>query len=209
MTLPAPPLLLISDRQQAKGDIVAVVAVAFAAGCRWMSLREKDLPKTEQLDLLREILTLAKPIGARITLHGDANVSREAGAHGVHLAAGSNAVAARSIVGKNALVGLSIHSVEEARSIDAAALDYVIAGPVFQTQSKPGYGPALGADGVAAIARASPVPVIAIGGITPEAIRICRTAGAAGIAVMGSVMRAGDPGREIELLLAALQPRPR
>ncbi len=97
---------------------------------------------------------------------------------GVHLAAGSDANEARRLLGKDALIGLSIHGAEEARAVDARSVDYVIAGPVFETASKPGYGPALGPDGLALIAKASPVPVIAIGGIDPENAPDCRAAGA-------------------------------
>jgi thiamine-phosphate pyrophosphorylase len=208
MTLPVPPLLLITDRSQARGDIIDIATMAFAAGCHWVSLREKDLSAAEQAALLSALLARAKSYEARVTLHGDPALARDAKAHGVHLSAGSDAAAARRLLGKNALVGISIHSAEEARKTDAAAVDYVIAGPVFATKSKPGYGPALGPQGFAMIVKASPVPVIAIAGVTPETIPDCLLAGASGVAVMGSVMRAGDPGKEIEKLLAAY-PRPR
>jgi thiamine-phosphate pyrophosphorylase len=206
--LPTPPLLLITDRRQVRGSIIGIAAAAFAAGCRWVSLREKDLPATEQTALLHELLHRAKPYGARVTLHGDPALARDAKAQGVHLAAGSNAEAARQLLGKDALIGLSIHSADEARAVDPASVDYVIAGPVFATESKPGYGPALGTEGLAAIIKSSPVPVIAIGGITAQTAPDCLAAGAAGIAIMGGVMRAADPGKEIENLLAAY-PRPR
>jgi thiamine-phosphate pyrophosphorylase len=212
MELPAPPLLLITDRSQARGNILDIAAAAFSAGCRWASLREKNLPKTEQAALLRELLTRAKPFGARVIVHSDSLVSRETSSHGVHLPAGGDAASARRILGKEALIGLSVHSAEEARNVDAALIDYVIAGPVFATASKPDYGPTLGPDGLALIVQASTVPVIAIGGITPENLPDCIAAGAAGIAVMGSVMRADDPQSLMQQFLAALsapQPRPR
>jgi thiamine-phosphate pyrophosphorylase len=213
MTLPTPPVLLITDRKQARGNIIDIAEAAFAAGCRWVSLREKDLPKTEQAALLRELLTRAKPFGARVIVHSDSLVvSRETCSDGVHLPAGGDPAAARRVLGKEALIGLSVHSAGEARSVDAAFVDYVVAGPVFATASKPGYGPALGSEGLALIVEASSVPVIAIGGITPETAPDCTTSGALGIAVMGSVMRANDPQNLIEQFLAALaapQPRPR
>jgi thiamine-phosphate pyrophosphorylase len=202
--LPTPPLLLITDRSQARGDILDIAASAFSAGCRWASLREKDLPQAEQLKLLRELLARAKPFAARVTLHGDTNVSRETNADGVHLPAGGDAAAARRILGADALVGLSVHSVDEARGVDMSLVDYVIAGPVFLTPSKPGYGPALGTSGLGDISKASPVPVIAIGGITPDNVGDCIRGGAAGVAVMGSVMRATDPEAHVRALVSAL-----
>lgn len=210
--LPKPPLLLITDRRQARGNILDIAAAAFAAGCRWVSLRERDLPGAEQGALLAELLKRAKPSGAKVTLHGAPELARDAKAHGVHLAGGGDVADARRMLGRNALVGLSIHSAEEARTIDPDNVDYAIAGPLFETASKPDYGPTLGPEGLALIVKASRVPVLSIGGITPETMPDCIAAGAAGAAVMGGVMRAPDPENVIEQLIAALtapQPRPR
>jgi thiamine-phosphate pyrophosphorylase len=79
-----------------------------------------------------------------------------------------------------------------------------VLGPVYETASKPGYGPALGPEGVRQIARVASVPIIAIGGITSERVADVTEAGARGVAVMGNVMRSADPGAEIRALLAAL-----
>ncbi|HET7680677.1 MAG TPA: thiamine phosphate synthase [Xanthobacteraceae bacterium] len=204
MRLPSPPLLLITDRQQARGDICDIAEAAFAAGCRWLSLREKDLPEAQQGELLRELLDRAQPFQAKVTLHGNPALAQQARAHGVHLSAGGDAAAARRVLGKDALIGLSVHGVEEARAADDKLVDYVIAGPVFETRSKPGYGPALGPEGLALIARACPAPVVAIGGIDPQNPADCRLAGAAGIAVMGAVMRATNPAEMVAQLIGAL-----
>ncbi|HEY2540814.1 MAG TPA: thiamine phosphate synthase, partial [Stellaceae bacterium] len=91
-----------------------------------------------------------------------------------------------------ALIGVSAHSAADAAAQLRAGADYVTISPVFLTASKPGYGPALGLDGLAAAA-AAPGPVLALGGITAENAGLCRAAGAAGVAVMGDVMRADDP----------------
>jgi thiamine-phosphate pyrophosphorylase len=202
--LPAPPLLLITDRRQAGGTISSIAEAAFSAGCRWLSLREKDLPQAKQAALLHKLLDCAQKYQATITLHGNAKLARDAGADGVHLAAGSNAADARRLLGKNALIGLSIHDVEEARAVNATPVDYVIAGPVFETRSKPGYGPLLGPEGLALIVEACPVPIIAIGGINVENTPDCLLAGAAGIAVMGGVMRAKNPAAVVAQLIGAL-----
>lgn len=207
MKLPHPPLLLITDRRQASGHVLDVAAKAIAAGCRWVSLREKDLPQEDQASLLRDLLDRAQSCQARITLHGDPALARLSRIHGVHLAAGSEAAAARRLLGKDALIGLSVHNAEEARAADPKRVDYVIAGPIFETASKPGYGPALGPEGLALIVKASPVPVIAIGGIRPENVPDCRAAGAAGVAVMGGIMRAKDPADAVAQVIAALAAR--
>jgi thiamine-phosphate pyrophosphorylase len=197
------PLLLVTDRKQARGSLADILSAAFAAGCRWASLREKDLPPQEQIALACDLLPLARRFGARLTLHGDPGVAMAAGLDGVHLPAGADAAAARAVLGVQKLIGISIHGAAEARMLDRT-IDYAVLGPVHETASKPGYGPALGVGGVRLIASATSVPVIAIGGITPERIADVMSAGAAGVAVMGSVMRSPVPGAEVTALLAAL-----
>ncbi len=100
---------------------------------------------------------------------------------------------------------MSIHTVTEAEGIDPGCVDYALAGPAFETASKPGYGPELGRKGVSATARAARVPVLAIGGINTARVAELIAAGAAGVGVMGSVMRAADPGRETGALIATLR----
>jgi thiamine-phosphate pyrophosphorylase len=204
--LPAPPLLFVTDRTQARGALEEIVTHACAGGCRWVSLREKDLPADEQVALARCLMPIAQRYGARLTLHGEAELACAVGLGGVHLSADGDAAAARAMLGPHALIGISIHSAAEARSLDPTVVDYAIAGPAYLTASKPGYGPALGPDGLAAICCAARVPVVAIGGIEPENAATVLAAGAAGLAVMGSVMRSDEPDKTIEYLLAALAP---
>jgi thiamine-phosphate pyrophosphorylase len=205
--LPDPRLLLVTDRSQARAPLEDVVAAACAGGCRWVSLREKDLSADAQVALARRLVPATRRFGARLTLHGDPALARAAGLAGVHLSADGDAATARAALGPNALVGISIHGPAEAAALDPAVVDYAIAGPAFLTASKPGYGPALGAEGLAAIRRATAVPVVAIGGIEAHNAADVMRAGVAGIAVMGPVMRAADPGKTIEDLLMALGKR--
>jgi thiamine-phosphate pyrophosphorylase len=206
--LPVPPLLLVTDRSQARLPLEDVIERACAGGCRWVSVREKDLPADEQIALARSLAPIAQRYGARLTLHGDADVARTAGVDGVHLSARGDAAAARAVLGPRALVGISIHSAAKAAVLDPRVVDYAIAGPAFLTASKPGYGPALGPNGLAAICRAAPVPVVAIGGIEAENVGDVIKAGAAGVAVMGSVMRSAAPDKTIKDLLDALAVKP-
>jgi thiamine-phosphate pyrophosphorylase len=83
----------------------------------------------------------------------------------------------------------------------SAGADYVTVSPVFLTASKPGYGPALGLDGLAHIVERVAGPVIALGGVTAANAASCRAAGAHGIAVMGEVMRAADPRAAVDAIL--------
>jgi thiamine-phosphate pyrophosphorylase len=203
MKLPDPPLLLVTDRRQAGRPLGEVIAPACAAGCRWISLREKDLPAAEQIALARALLPIVRQWGALLMLHGTAEMARAAGADGVHLAAGSDTAEARAIIGSG-LLGASVHTIREAAALAPPEVDYALAGPAYETASKPGYGPALGATGIAAIARVCRVPVLAIGGIAVPSVLELVQAGASGIAVMGSLMRSTGVATEAMRLLAAL-----
>lgn len=204
MRLPNPPLLLVTDRRQSRRPLGNIVAVALAAGCRWISLREKDLPPDEQILLARALLPLAHDKGAKLLLHGEAKLAHHAGVDGVHLPSGSDVAAARSLIGRDKILGVSIHTVTEAAALDPTRVDYALAGPAFETLSKPGYGPEIGRKGLGEITRTAGVPVLAIGGVNVARVADLIAAGAAGVAVMGGVMRATDPGQEVGVLIATL-----
>jgi thiamine-phosphate pyrophosphorylase len=204
LRVPDPPLLIVTDRRQARRPLADVVAAAIKGGCRWISIREKDLPPDEQALLARSLIPAAHAQGARLTIHGDAALAAAAGADGVHLPAGSDPAAARALLGAQKLIGVSIHTVTEGERIDPSSVDYVLAGPAFETASKPGYGPELGRKGLSAIARAVRVPVLAIGGINTARIADLIAEGLAGVGVMGAVMRASDPERETLTLISTL-----
>lgn len=202
--LPEPRLLLITDRMQTRRHLADVVEEACAGGCRWVSLREKDLPNAEQVALLAALRAVTKRFRARLILHGDPTLAEAAKADGVHLPEGGNAAQARAILGVHALIGLSVHRLDEARAADPAVLDYITVSPVFLTASKPGHGPALGLAGLASFALASRCPVIALGGIGAAEVAPCLKFGAAGVAIMGGVMRADDPSVAMRKVLAEL-----
>jgi len=206
--LPTPRLLLITDRRlAAPRPIEDVVGAAFAAGCRWVSLREKDLPHEERTALLRRLVRLGRAHGATVTVHGDIEAALAADAAGVHLPAGGSAAAARRRLGPSTLIGVSAHDLAEAREAAAGGGDYVTFGPVFASLSKPGYGPdeeAAGLDRLRAAAAALPIPVAALGGVTAASAGRCLEAGAAAVAVTGAVAAAADPEAATAGLLTAL-----
>lgn len=205
MNLPRPPLLVITDRHQAKRPLETVAAQVFAVGCRWISLREWDLPPGERLDLLRRLVALGQHHGASVSVHGDVEAALAAGC-GLHLPAGASPAAARRRLGGAAPIGVSAHSLAEIRDVKAAGADYATLSPIFESASKPGYGPALGLAGLAEASRIG-VPILALGGVTEANAAACLAAGAAGIAVMGPVMRAADPGAEAARFVTAVGPR--
>ncbi|WP_044564115.1 thiamine phosphate synthase [Azospirillum sp. B4] len=190
--LPAPPLLVITDRRQATLPLPQLLDQVFAAGCRWASVREKDLAPSDRLDLVRQLRPIARHHGALLTVHGD--LTAAVLCDGVHLGAGGDVAAARARLGPQALVGLSRHH----PNAGLGGADYATLSPIYETPSKPGYGPALGPEALSRLPGA-----LALGGITPANAAQARAAGAAGLAVMGTVMRASDPGAVVRALLAA------
>jgi len=203
--LPAPPLLVITDRRQARGALEDTVAAVLGGGGRWISLREKDLPAAERAALLNRLIALARPRGAKVMVHEDLDAALQAGADGVHLPSGGDPATARRRLGRGALIGVSAHSAAEAQAAASRGADYVTVSPIFASASKPGYGPILGLTALAALAKAVAVPVIALGGVTEATASDCLATGAAGVAVMGHVMRAADPGAVTARLTASLR----
>ena len=202
--LPDPPLMIVTDRRRARVPLEALAAVAFAAGARWISVREKDLLPAEQLDLVRKIAGIA-PADATVGLHG-VPAPKDGDATARHLPRHSDIEEARRLAPGARLIGKSCHSLAAAQAAAQAGADYVTLSPVFATDSKPGYGPALGLEMLetaAAQLRPAGCRLLALGGVTAGTIGACRTAGADGAAVMAAVMGAADPKAAVAALIAA------
>jgi thiamine-phosphate pyrophosphorylase len=201
-------LLMVTDRHQAAAPLDAVVREAVLAGVRWVWLRDRDMAPAERRALAERLRAITRRHGAHLSIGGDVDLACALAADGVHLAAGASVAAARARLGAKAIIGASAHDDAEVAAAQAAGADYVTLSPIYPSASKPGYGPALGP---AAIARASrfALPVLALGGVSAERVPECLRAGAAGIAVMGAIMRAaGQPGgiREVVGGFSALSP---
>jgi len=204
VALPDPPLLIITDRRQAARGLIEIASATFEGGCRWLSMREPDLRQKDRVARLYNLIAISAPYGATVTVHRDVEAASGAGAHGVHLQRGGDPAAARRALGPAALIGVSAHSLAEVREAEEAGADYVTLSPIFPTETKPGYGPALGIDDLAYITSTVKIPVLALGGVDEANISDCVRAGAAGVAVMGSVMRAYDIQAATDALVRAL-----
>lgn len=201
--LPSPPILLITDRSQASRSLDEVVAAAFDGGCRWVSLREKDLAAHERRRLAEALLKRAEPYKARVGVHDDVALAASLGLRGLHLPTGGDVAAAKRQVDPRCLIGRSCHSDQEIAAAETSGADYATLSPIFLTSSKPVYGPALGLERLAAAAAGTSLPLVALGGINAAQATACRDAGAKGIAVMGEIMRANDPACTMRALIEA------
>jgi thiamine-phosphate pyrophosphorylase len=202
---PLPRLYLITDRRRVPdGDVAHAVARAVAAGVRLVQLREKDLSGRALCDLARAVKARTDPAGAALLINDRADVALAVGAAGVHLTSADPPVTeVRALLGPNALIGVSTHHVDEARSAGRAGADFVTFGPVFDTPSKRGLGSPVGPGALADAARTA-VPVFALGGVDAARVPDLMATGCHGVAVISAVLGAPDPGAAAAALLGAL-----
>lgn len=169
---------------------IEAIGLAASAGCDLIQIREKDLPAREMLALTRMAIEVARPHGARVLVNDRLDVALAANADGVHLTATSlSAAEARAItdgLGRpEFMIGVSTHSLEEAEAAQSQGADFIVSGPVFDTLSKRAFGEPMGIARFSEICSRIRIPVLALGGITPQNFRQPLEAGAAGIAGIG------------------------
>lgn len=193
MTRSVPRLHLIGDRTLCPlGRFADVARSAVAGGVDAVHLREKDLAGATLVEAARE-LRRALGDGALVFVNERVDVALAAGADGVQLPeAGLRPRDARAVAGDRLLIGRSVHDASGAERAADEGADFVLAGHVYDTRSKPGQAPR-GPSLVREIARSCPVPVIAVGGITPARVAEVLAAGAWGVAVISGVLGADDP----------------
>jgi thiamine-phosphate pyrophosphorylase len=176
-------LCLVTDRRRA--SVVDQCRAAVLAGIDLIQVREPDLDATALAALVADLVRLTRGTATRVVVNDRLDVALACGADGVHLRGDSIAAAkARVIAPAGFLIGRSVHRADEAVQA-APEVDYLIAGTVFPTSSKPGLDDLLGLAGLAAIARVVTVPVLAIGGVSMDRIGPVADAGAAGVAAIG------------------------
>jgi thiamine-phosphate pyrophosphorylase len=201
--LPDPPVLLVSDRKLAVRPLPQVLAEAVAGGCRWIMLREKDLPEEDLEQLLGEILAALAGAEVSVMVNRSAALAKRFDLAGVHLPADQSLQAVKESLGSVFLLGQSAHSLAAVLAAACQRADYVTLSPIFPSISKNDRRQSLGCDFLAATAAAASLPVVALGGITKDNAASCRRAGVAGIAVLGSVMGHPQPGAAMAELIEA------
>jgi thiamine-phosphate pyrophosphorylase len=182
-----PRLLVIADVEAAPGPLPGIVASAAAHGARGFLLRARAVPPRDRAELVAALRAVL-PEGCRLIVAGGAGPA-------VHLSAGEAFPDPRP-----SIVGRSCHHAADVTRAFNEGCDYIFVSPVYESASKPGYGPALGPDGLAALCRPG-LPVFALGGVLPDRVAACLNAGAYGVAVMGPVL---DDPPIVAAYLAAL-----
>jgi thiamine-phosphate pyrophosphorylase len=208
-----PIVCYVTDRKSLTGTGMGVsltstllqnIQLAVHAGVDWVQLREKDLPAGQLVELARRAIHLIEEQAAeaeyppRIIVNDRLDVALAAHADGVHLGRESAPVldVVRWCRAGNAparfVIGVSCHSLEEAREAETAKADYIFFGPVFDTPSKRAFGMPQGIERLAEVCRAVQLNVIAIGGVDQENAPACIRAGAAGIAAVRIFQQSRD-----------------
>ena len=198
-------ICLVTDRRRlvaagaasgaARACLVAQIRHAVDAGIDLIQVRERDLESGALAALVTGLLAVTRGTATRLVVNDRIDVAMACGADGVHLRGDSVPVAAaRRLAPRGFLIGRSVHDVDEA--IGAGGADYLIAGTVFPSASKPAAAPLLGIEGLRAIVLAVGRPVLAIGGIAGGRIDEVAAAGAAGFAAIGLFM-ASQPDAEV------------
>jgi thiamine-phosphate pyrophosphorylase len=203
-----PRLYVVTDRQQTAGRPLEEVVVAAARGGAGMvQLREKDLTARELYDLGARLQSLLMPHGIPLLINDRLDVAQALDAAGVHLAGHSLSPAqARRLLGPEKLLGVSTHSLDEARQAMREGVDFIVFGPVYDTPSKRQYGTPQGLQRLAEVVAHVTCPVIAIGGIDSENLPQVLQTGAHGVAMIRAVLAAPDPcaaTRQLRLQLSS------
>ena len=188
-------LYVVTDRHEAAGrDLEEIVVAAAQGGAGAIQLREKDLSARDLYALGARLQGTLAPYGVPLLINDRLDVALALDAAGVHLAGHSLPTAvARRVLGAGKLLGVSTHSVEEARCAAEDGADFIVFGPVFTTPSKVAYGPPQGLQHLTAVVRQVRIPVLAIGGIDYTNLPQVLHAGAYGVAMIRAVLAASDP----------------
>jgi thiamine-phosphate pyrophosphorylase len=199
MPLRFPRFCAIVDRSVRPDLPLAEVASALAAGgVRWVQLRAKQATSRAFLEETRQLLSLL-PADCSLIINDRADVAALAGAAGVHLGQDDLPVAAaRALLGRGKIIGLSTHYQEQLEAAQALPVDYLAFGPVFSTTTKPDTEPVVGLDRLRELRRRTDKPLVAIGGITTENAASVLAAGADSVAVISGWLAAEDIPRRLE-----------
>lgn len=198
-------LYLITDRKQTRIPLPDAVRLALKGGVRVIQLREKDLPIRELLALARELRNITGEFGSKLFINDRVDVAVAVEADGVHLGHQSMPPeAVRKIVGRKMLVGVSTHTIEDARAAESGGADFITFGPVFPTPSKMKYGAPVGTDAIVELKNNVHVPVFGLGGIKTENIREVLKTGADGVAMISAIFAAEDIQKAAEEIIGKI-----
>ncbi len=187
------------------GSFIADVQQALRGGVQAIQLREKDLDTRDLLKLAYRMRKVTVTHKAKLFINDRFDIALSVDADGVHLTQKSIPVeAVRKVVGKEMLIGVSTHSLKEAKEAEKGGADFITFGPVYRTPSKVAYGPPVGLDALEKVSGKLSIPVFALGGITISTIRKALDSGAHGVSMISEVFTAEDIREKTKKIMLTL-----
>ena len=188
-------LYLITDRKVLSShfSLLSSVEEALKGGVKAVQLREKDLGTRELLDMAYKMREITNKYKTKLFINDRVDIALSVEADGVHL--GQNSIpphAVRKIAKGKFMIGVSAHSIEEAKQAEEGGADFITLGPVYKTPSKLKYGQPLGVDIIRKTKAEISIPVFAIGGVKQFRVKEVMDAGADGIALISGILGAKD-----------------
>ncbi len=164
-----------------------------------LQLREKDLPTRTLLALAQQIIPWAERYHVPFLINDRVDVVMATGAHGVHLRGNSLPVEkVRACLGPDRLIGVSVHSADEAVKREKEGVNFVVLGPIYDTPSKRAYGPPLGTMVLEETCQRCQIPIFAIGGMSVSRVEDIQNTGASGVAVISSIFQSSMPAEIVK-----------
>jgi len=195
-------LCLVTDRKFCGLSCEELSRIALEAGVRWIQYREKEKTRREIYYEARKLRSLTSEYGATLVVNDHADIALAVDADGVHLGQDDLPLKeARRIVGRR-LIGISTHTLTQAKEAEQDGADYIGFGPVFFTTTKDA-GEPRGVEMLSLIRESVEIPVVAIGGISAETFSLVWEAGADAVAVASAVLR-GNISENVRLFMRVL-----
>lgn len=196
--------LYLVTRREGLGleEFLSIILASVEGGVKAVQLREKETSARELISLGKRLLILLKPLGIPLIINDRVDIAHAVGADGVHLGQSDLSVAeARTILGKKAIIGLSVETLEQAEIAFKEDVDYLAASPIFHTHSKTDCGKPWGLNGLKQLCTISKCPVIAIGGINETNVEQIMDCGAAGVALVSAIFDATCPKKAAHTII--------
>lgn len=197
-------LYLVTDEvERCRYGLVETVKRAVEGGVTLVQYRSEKLNHEEQKAQVLPLQAYLRSVGVPLIINDNVQLAVEIDAEGIHIGQNDMPVAeARALIGPDKILGLTVTTAEQMARVDTTMVDNIGCGPVFPTITKDDAPPPMGVEGWAKLARLSPLPIVAIGGLNQERTAAIRATGlAAGVAVVSAICAAEDPTQAAKDLL--------
>ena len=185
-------LYVLISSNIAKKSVKETARLVIDGGADAVQLREKTISDSKFISLAREVRDITTKRGSLLIINDRVHVVRKVNADGIHLGQQDmSALEARNIIGDEKIIGVSTHSITQARQAQKDGADYIAIGPIYPTSTK-GHEPSVGIEILHEILEAVSIPIIAIGAITLENLDVVLKAGASRIAVCSAIIGSKD-----------------